>query len=388
MFFRFLSLKLSASIVLVVFLIRSAAGLNSKIDLLRQTKLPPCRACKVFVDSFIKAMDRTKRNKFDGGDAAWEESKLSSYANSEIRLAEIQELLCTDVEEGREQCYSNNEVWEVYVEEWWPRHSSNLPLQEALCIRAAAVCCQAEQYGPECLPCADCGEHGRCAGAGTRKGNGQCHCDSGYSGSFCETCAPAHYESYSNSRSMFLCSPCHRACAGNCTGAGPSACDACADGWRLLSNSRECTDIDECAEASPKRRCKLNQWCVNNEGSYECLACDAACAGCTGDGPDLCIRCGEGYEVSGEMCVDAHGEGRRRWVIVTRYLTYLGLCLTTCIVLQRSVWAAAVIGLAVAMYISVSEYVILNSPSPLGTVTPNTTSTQPDQLITQTPSAL
>lgn len=360
------------SILLAVFLVGYIAGdLNSKSDLLRRTKLPPCRACKIYVDSFVKGMDRTKRNKFDGGDAAWEESKLSSYANSEVRLAEIQEQLCADVEEGREQCYTNNELWEHFVDDWWSTKENDdqvdKQLHQALCINSAAVCCPSDHYGPECLPCSDCGDHGRCAGAGTRKGNGQCHCDRGYAGHTCDTCASSHYESFHQDE-LFLCSPCHLACAGNCTGPGPSNCDACADGWRR-NQDNECVDIDECAEASPKRRCKLNQWCVNKAGSYECMACDPSCAGCTGDGPDLCIRCGDGYELSGDMCVDSHGEGRRRWVVITRYLTYIGLCLTTCIVLQRSVWAAAIIGLAVAMYISVSEYVILNPPHG----TPNTT---------------
>ena len=41
---------------------------------------------------------------------------------------------------------------------------------------------------------------------------------------------------------------------------------------------------------------------------------------------------------------------------VARYLTYLGLCLATCILLQRSVTLAAVVGLLVAGYITLSEY--------------------------------
>lgn len=48
-------------------------------------------------------MDRTARNKFDGGDAAWEEEKMKSYRNSEVRLVEIQEKLCTDLEKGEDQ---------------------------------------------------------------------------------------------------------------------------------------------------------------------------------------------------------------------------------------------------------------------------------------------
>ena len=39
-----------------------------------------------------------------------------------------------------------------------------------------------------------------------------------------------------------------------------------------------------------------------------------------------------------------------------RYLTYLGLCVATCILLQRSVSLAAIVGLLVAGYITLSEY--------------------------------
>ena len=34
-----------------------------------------------------------------------------------------------------------------------------------------------------------------------------------------------------------------------------------------------------------------------------CLACDKACASCTGDGPDMCISCAENYKLQGNMCV-------------------------------------------------------------------------------------
>lgn len=48
-------------------------------------------------------MERTARGKFEGGDAAWEEERLGSYSRSEVRLVEIQEKLCADVERGKDQ---------------------------------------------------------------------------------------------------------------------------------------------------------------------------------------------------------------------------------------------------------------------------------------------
>ena len=56
-------------------------------------------------------------------------------------------------------------------------------------------------------------------------------------------------------------------------------------------------------------------------------------------------------------CVaDAEAAGNEQHVTVARYLTYGGLCLATCILLQRSVSLAAIVGLLVAGYITLSEY--------------------------------
>ena len=49
--------------------------------------------------------------------------------------------------------------------------------------------------------------------------------------------------------------------------------------------------------------CHANQFCVNTEGSYKCLECDISCAGCTGDGPDTCTDCAEGYILKDGICI-------------------------------------------------------------------------------------
>lgn len=48
-------------------------------------------------------MESTARGKFEGGDSAWEEEKMTSYKKSEVRLIEIQEKMCKDVERGQKQ---------------------------------------------------------------------------------------------------------------------------------------------------------------------------------------------------------------------------------------------------------------------------------------------
>lgn len=57
-------------------------------------------------------------------------------------------------------------------------------------------------------------------------------------------------------------------------------------------------------------------------------------------------------------------EQRKNYVTLTRYLTYLGMCIATCVIFQSSTIAASAIGLAVALYISVSEYWLSAYQSP------------------------
>lgn len=60
-------------------------------------------------------MERTATFKFEGGDTAWEEKNLGSYANSEVRFVEVQEKLCSEVVEGKDQCYQLIEEYEEVV---------------------------------------------------------------------------------------------------------------------------------------------------------------------------------------------------------------------------------------------------------------------------------
>jgi len=65
---------------------------------------------------------------------------------------------------------------------------------------------------------------GKCKGEGTRKGNGKCACDKGYSGENCSDCAINYYIAFRDETKL-LCSPCHKACAeGGCSGAGAKGC--------------------------------------------------------------------------------------------------------------------------------------------------------------------
>lgn len=49
---------------------------------------------------FIQGYDETARNAYDGGDTSWEKKSKNRYADSELRLTEIQEKICDDVFTG------------------------------------------------------------------------------------------------------------------------------------------------------------------------------------------------------------------------------------------------------------------------------------------------
>ncbi|XP_026477458.1 cysteine-rich with EGF-like domain protein 2 [Ctenocephalides felis] len=356
---------------LFIFLSSSTFAIENKNEK-KAIKLAPCQSCRTLVDSFKKGMDRTSRGKYEGGDAAWEEQKLGSYMTSEIRLVEIQEKLCNDVDRGQDQCHTLAETNEGLIEEWWFKHQENdFNLHQWLCIDRLKVCCPIEHFGPECLPCEGypkvCNGNGQCKGNGTRLGNGKCICDKGYSGDICAHCADGFYESYKDDEKL-LCSQCHAACKGPCTSGGVKGCKDCNKGW-FMNKDGGCMDINECVEV--KNPCKVNEFCVNNEGSFSCLSCDKACKGCSGDGPDMCEKCAEGYELKDNICVDVSSQERSTYVSITRYLTYFGLCVATCIVLQSSTTLAALFGLAVAIYISVSEYMLKTNKGTTPQIDPN-----------------
>jgi len=279
---------------------------DTEKDKRKNMKLPPCGACTNLVSSFEKGMERTKRGKFEGGDAAWEEKTQPRYATSEVRFIEITDDLCKDLDRGEAQCHQHHNEWEDHLESWWKQDPETRPsLRQYLCVETVMVCCPADHYGPECAPCPliganekICSGNGKCKGGGTRKGNGQCACDKEYAGRLCDKCSTGHYTSFKDGNTE-ICSACHKACADHCTGPGPKSCLKCAQGYEMHTE-HGCMDIDECAISKP---CTKNKFCVNTEGTFKCLSCDKSCDGCDGDGPDNCLSCADGFKDKDGVCV-------------------------------------------------------------------------------------
>lgn len=335
-----------------VFAEKSSDSLGKKI---RSVKLPACQACKMLVESFTLELHRAikKFSSDQNKNPATEEYSI----DNERTFLEVFKNVCRE-DSAHDQCLTLAEKCKEDLKKWWIKEKSeSTDLLQYLCVDTLRYCCPNGRFGPDCQPCPGypdrvCNNNGKCRGNGTRKGNGQCSCEVGYTGAMCEDCAPSYYASYKDDNKL-LCVRCHSACEDNCSQAGPKGCSSCREGWRIVKN-RGCVDVNECfAKRSP---CERNEFCVNNEGSYSCLACDQSCDTCTGDGPDMCDNCAPGYVLKDNMCVNE--KNYVSYSDITRYLTYAGLCFATYIVFQNSLWAASAIGICVAIYVTVSEYML------------------------------
>lgn len=248
----------------------------------------PCQVCRNLVKSFerVSAFKRegsrvvtnkctctqglrlTSRGKFEGGDADWEESRLGSYQDSEVRLIEIQEKLCDDVSSGKDQCHQLAEESEALIESYWFNDKKmGVSLDDFLCIQSKGLCCRWNHFGPDCTPCPTCNSHGQCIGNGSRSGSGGCSCDTGYSGESCTECQSGFYVKQSD---PVICEPCDRSCAGTCRFAGSKGCQVCREGY-IWDQEYGCIDVDECIELG-YNPCRKNTFCVNTQGSYQCFS--------------------------------------------------------------------------------------------------------------------
>jgi len=225
-----------------------------------------CEVCRGLVEKFNEHLEKTARQNYGGGNTAWEEKSLGSYAKSETRLVEIIEKTC-----GKKdyKCGTLLENKEEFLEEWFFKKQESHPsLFSYLCVEDHPVCCEKNRWGKDCAECpggvdTPCSGVGTCRGEGDREGAGTCNCDKGYNGTTCEGC-----------KKMWLrvddrCEECSKLCKGQCTGLGPSGCVKCIKGYEFRDETdKECVDIDECTRegcGDPLEEC------MNSAGSFECV---------------------------------------------------------------------------------------------------------------------
>lgn len=95
---------------------------------------------------------------------------------------------------------------------------------------------------------------------------------------------------------------------------------------------------------------------------YYCIDCDKSCNGCEGDGPDMCRECADGYALKQGICSSSKVDRADEMMGYSRCVTYGGLCIATCIILQNKMYTASCIGILVALYSGDAEYTIPQSP--------------------------
>jgi len=227
----------------------------------------PCKICKELTKSFKKHFDDTIGHNFGGGNTAWEEKSLGTYATSETRLVEILEKAAKDCDY---KCGSLLEDQEESLEDWFFNRQDKTDLFEELCVDHLKRCCLDNRWGPQCEECPGgveipCSGHGTCHGEGERsstsKHHGTCTCDKGYTGKLCDECKNKFVKVEDT------CEECSSVCEGQCVAPGPAGCIACVKGYELTDDIG-CTDINECE----REGCgDPLEDCVNSEGSYECV---------------------------------------------------------------------------------------------------------------------
>lgn len=316
---------------------------------LKPEKINECTRCKVLTDSFSHWHKKTSRGKYEGGDTAWEEAKLKTYARSEIRFVEIQEGLCSELSDNQNDCYVLAEEAEQVLEKWWFHEDPDtVDLHTWLCIETLKHCCPKNHFGESCILCPldknnkICNGNGRCDGAGTRNGNGLCICNRGYAGNFCEECSKNYYATESS------CNKCDRACDG-CSGAGPAACQSCKTGWKL--DTGVCKDIDECESSI----CEPNQYCVNNEGSYKCKTCDSSCENCVGAGPLNCTSCAPTNHLLNGECLSDSQKSEITKSAINRMTIYVAMFVILGILYQADRRIGVLVFIIFALYIYYTE---------------------------------
>ena len=348
------SVFLASSLLLLLPLSRSLAETDLE-TLTADRRDELCAECRLAADS-IQELVRTKLPR--GG-----------LLENEIDLGKLKKLACRDIlsDSARERCRSFYFTHLRSVEKWRQHFAGSTSYFNFVCIREHKYCCPDESFGPRCKKCAKCRANEQCQGEGTRSGNGTCVCKPGHSGQNCSDCTPGYYQSRPRSTSQqskpvepaksgAACELCHKSCL-YCRAKGPLGCEVCRKGFQWVPG-HGCSDVDECL-AGEENVCGPNTFCINTEGSHFCYECDRACDGCDGDGPDMCLRCAQGYKADSRgHCVAPQASVLPPEANYYRYAIYAGLCLCTCIILHNSIYLASLVGLSVALYIGFSEYVM------------------------------
>jgi len=257
-----------------------------------------CETCREVMKNFKKGLDKTNNKNFGGGDSAWEEKKLGTFARSETRLLEILENVCDGVDK-ESQCHAMIEQHEEDLENWWfKKFGTSEQLEQYLCIDTIEVCCPKGKFGKSCKEClggysSPCNGHGTCRGDGTRVGNGSCNCQDAYQGDACDSCSEGYSlqedkscldinecsngeagcvddEYCENTQGSFECHTCPDQCT-TCNGPTMKQCTNCKDGYKLDPGEGGCIDIDECSEPYEQDRCSPEHVCANTNGSYACV---------------------------------------------------------------------------------------------------------------------
>jgi hypothetical protein len=72
----------------------------------------------------------------------------------------------------------------------------------------------------------------------------------------------------------------------------------------------------------------------------------------------MCDKCAKDHRLENNVCINRAPSKQESSMEVSRYFTYVGLCLATCIIFHNNILIASGIGFVVAAYIGVAEYTV------------------------------
>ncbi|KAK5978652.1 Latent transforming growth factor beta binding protein 4 [Trichostrongylus colubriformis] len=309
-----------------------------------------CGYCHFLVATFEAGLRRTARHHFAGGDTAWEERKLGKYATSETRFIETMEDICRKsalkdsstfnvLADLEVKCSFLVEENEEAIEEYYYKHQSS-NMTTWLCESRLELCCPEGHYGKNCAKCPGLDKSGLVC-----YGHGKCDGEGSRTGSGKCKCDDGYagnvcrqcapdFFEKSKTNKSVECEKCDLACSGGCTGSGPEKCVRCRYGWNLTPG-QGCVDINECETGGVCS--KPNEKCINTPGSYEC-------------------ECVDGYKKEGSECVlDVEAKPYRMLIPPDTLLKAISMTslavIIAFVIWRRSILLLFLSGIAVALII-------------------------------------
>jgi len=101
-----------------------------------------CEVCEEVGAGLRRGFEKTQKQRFGGGNTAWEERKLKEWAKSELRYVEIHEQICGEAQKKsskNDDCHAFVSDHEDLIEAWWFNLRDTLDFRSFICVQSTRV---------------------------------------------------------------------------------------------------------------------------------------------------------------------------------------------------------------------------------------------------------